>query len=147
MFKKITDTLKDTIKQTAENVVDSQLNKAEDFLSELTAMPQIQSHVTNVISRMTGRSNLYVWSKGYWQQFDLENKIEPLLDRKAYMKKGKKFKQGKVYKVGSMFQSEISIGASIGDLGTVYNLDYLKTPAQYAVAKDEDTVMLFNWLG
>ena len=62
------------------------------------------------------------------------------------MRKGKSFKRGKVYKVGPMFKGEYSLGADIGELGTVYNLDYLNKPAQYAVAKDKTKVMLFNWI-
>lgn len=145
MLKKLTNSIKENIKRTAENTINDLTSKAEGFVGNISSSIDMQNYVLDVMSRMEGRSDLYVWSRGYWSQYDHIGKVVPLLDRKAYMKKGQSFKKGKVYKMGPMFQGEISIGASVGDMGTVYNLDDLKCPAQYAVAKDKDTVMLFNW--
>lgn len=134
MFKKLANSIMENIKKTTE-----------DFIKNASLSNDIQNYVWDVISKMDDHSDFYSWSRGYWVQYDTLGKVIPLLDRKAYMKKGQSFKKGQVYKVGPTFQSEMSIGASIGDIGRVYTLEVLEYPAQYAVAKDKDSVMLFNW--
>lgn len=146
MLKNLTNAVKASIQRTVNETVDNIVRTPENIVNNITDKFEMQEYVYGVVSKMEHGQDLWNWSRGYWLQHDTGGRVEPVVDRKAYMKKGKSFKKGKVYKMGPMFQGEISIGASVGDLGTVYNLDDLKTPAQYAVAKDKDTVMLFNWI-
>jgi hypothetical protein len=133
------------LKKIASTITAKAKYAVESKVSEITDIIEIQQYVIKVMSKMEKGQQLWDWSKGYWAKHDEESRIVPLADRKAYMKPGKSFKKGKVYLVGSMFQAEYSLGATVGDIGTVYNLEHLNQPAQYAIAKDKDTVMLFNW--
>lgn len=135
MFKKLTAAVKDTIKQSADNIV-----------SNVNRSIEIQEHMSQVIKTMEGKKSLWVWSHEYWDRHDSSGKVKPITDRHAYLNKGKTFKPGKVYRMGPMFEADFSIGAKVGDIGTVYNLDNLKAPAEFAVAKDKENVMLFNWV-
>lgn len=124
------------------------------FACEPGVSLEIQEHMSKYYPELVAKEKQFKatgamsW-KHAWADFDTTGHVDPLCDRLLYLVEGKKLTPKRVYRIDKITKrrQDSSASAMISDIGAAYSLDKIKREYPiYALARDEERVMLFRWI-